>query len=157
VLRDVVMDTRFRYEPRWPGEFLQAALAGGIESTYTRCVHNVLRCTVRLAAGRHLRLRDHRGAHGKAARTLSGLRARKEPAIPLDSGTGTPRRPRPAPAREAEASACTRYYAAKASETEMRNRVRAGELLEADEAEARWGGIVTAIRDAVLQLPGTLV
>ena len=71
---------------------------------------------------------------------------------------GTPRRPHPPAAREAEASARTRYYAAKATETEMRNRVRAGELIEAKAAEERWGGgLVTAIRDAVLQLPGLFV
>ena len=84
-------------------------------------------------------------------------RGQKGPEIPLDPGMGTPRRPRPASAREAEASARSRYYAAKATETEMRNRVRAGELIEADEAVERWGRVAQSIRDAVLALPGVVV
>ena len=82
-------------------------------------------------------------------------RGRDGPGSPFHSGPGTPRRR--APAREAESSARTKYYGEKAREVALRNRVREGELIEAKEAEDRYGRLVGAFRDAVLQLPGTLV
>lgn len=55
------------------------------------------------------------------------------------------------------ASAYERYYTAKAEEQETKNRVRAGQLLEATEAEARWGGLLAEIREAFLNLTAVCV
>jgi NAD(P)H dehydrogenase (quinone) len=80
VLTEVV-GRPFRYEARSPDEFLSAALAGGMEPTYARCVHNVFVRTAdrslteaaevadtfeRVTGKRPIRWPDHAARHREA-------------------------------------------------------------------------------------------